>query len=295
MSIVFSGSAGITTAVTDGTKQTLINNLETALLALGWTTASGHGTATLVMQSGTTPNGFQMAARIMDQGGTNIQVFMESYNSGYHDTYDTSHGATLLVNTGITYTVIGSPYQFLVLNPNTQGRSFVWNAMLYCPSYLSQSYANLSFQNNNSNGDTQGGNFTSIMSCPSLVSGPYSFGNTEVLLDNLYWGADSGSVVAGMPRLVLGGFVVSDWTNPVILCQWADGTYFMNDVFVAFSAPSSTAQVQGQVFDAAYISMAAPVGATTSVSGHTLYNVTNNYGGGSNTSAPPGGIWFAIN
>lgn len=59
------------TVNTDGTRQGLINAIEDALNAAGWTTLSGHHTATIVLQSGSTSTGNSICAALNEPAGAN--------------------------------------------------------------------------------------------------------------------------------------------------------------------------------------------------------------------------------
>jgi len=297
--IQFSGSSFSTTVVTTGTKQTLINDIETALLAggAGWSTVSGSGTTNLLMLSGTTAQALQIRARFRDNGGTGIQIYMENSTSTEADSIDTSHGGTLLATLGRTYQVIGSEYQFLIYQQGVS-RSFVWVGMPFIPAFITTiTSAGWMFSNATSDGDT--GIQNSINDTNDIAN--TSSGNYELLINADYWSASNNtnarSISAlGPPRLILNG-VSADFGQILGAgYRWFDDSIVTGDVYVAWglTALAIEAKVVGQVWDALHIGESTAINTTATFSTHDFQNVTNS-NPGIITRTPRGGIWFAIN
>lgn len=298
----FSGNAFATTIATTGVKQDLINSIETALLngVSGWTTVSGHGTTTLIMLSGTTPQGLQIRTRVRDNGGAGIQVYMENSNSTLTDTIDSSHGATLLATAGRIYQVIGSQYQFIIYLQGV-ARGFVWVGMPYLPSFLTPIITAAGFMASDCSQDADPTVRPSLWAVPTINDNNCRC-NTESLLNANYWSQsnsiDNTQIRIGVPRLILNG-VNSDLDMGVFSptsYRWRDDSILTGDVYIAWGSTAITAEakINGQIWDAIYISDSLGINTTATFSGHLFQNATDT-NGGINSISPRGGIWFAVN
>jgi len=111
MAIQYSGQTPQDTFfVGDGTRLQLVNKLEAALAAVGWTAVSGAGSADWVYQSATTPGGQFIQVHATDPGGTaNCAVFKLRSTTGLEA------AAGYLQNTNVgSYRIIANKYQFFM-------------------------------------------------------------------------------------------------------------------------------------------------------------------------------------
>lgn len=300
--IQFSGTSFSTTIATTGTKQDLINSIETALLngVAGWTTISGSGTTNLLMESGTTPQGLQIRCRIKDNGGTAIQLYLENVAGTLVDTETANFGASLLATAGRTYQVIGSTYQFVIYQPGV-ARAFVWVGMPYLPAFMGAvTQCGWLFSGNQS--DTDAAVKETLNVAPTVARPSNGAANYELMVNASYWAisasvAKSTTQTIGAPRLVLNG-LTADFTmflSSATSYRWGEDSVMTGDIYPAWGLTAETieAKLRGQVWDAIYIADSVAIDTTAVFSAHTFQNVTNS-NPGSVSSYPRGGIWFAI-
>lgn len=136
--VTVSGGDVNTTYTSDGTKQSLINGIETALLSAGWTTISGHATTNLLMQTVATPYPLQARFRFKDNGGSSIQISVENTAGTITGSNTTSAGGVLTpVNTRV-FRVIANPYQAFIFVPGTftTASTFVYIGVPFVPAFL---------------------------------------------------------------------------------------------------------------------------------------------------------------
>src|SRR4051812_29660661 len=108
MAIAYSGSSIQNTTFTPTSKQSLINNIETVLLAAGWTTVSGHNTTTLIMQTATTPQGLNIQFKFKDNAGTCVTFSLQNVLGTKVGTNSTTTGGQLNPGTGLVYRMIAN-------------------------------------------------------------------------------------------------------------------------------------------------------------------------------------------
>jgi hypothetical protein len=263
------------------------------------------------MQSGTTPQSLQINVRFKDNGGTDIEVYLENTAGTLKPaSYNTNNGAPLRVTTGITYTVIASKYQFLIFNPAYTPREFVWVGMPYLTSDLASNITTAGFLFSNTFQDGSGLTGPSIMVCPHLATnnGCGQTGaspNYELMINSSWWESSNASVGTtnnpasiGAPRLwILTQTDANASSLSTVANQWNTSTpaFVTSDVYIGWGATgsSATARIQGQIWDCLYINDPVAVSTTGTWSSHTWYNVTNS-NNGSSGSYWPGGFWFVI-
>lgn len=308
----YSGSAWYTTVATDGTKQTLINNIETALLhsGNGWTTVSGSGTTNLLMSSVATPAGLAVYCRFKDNGGTEIQVYMESTDGTLKPaSYATTNGASLSVTVGITYELLASKYQFVLYSANspTTAKQFVWVGVPYLNASLSANITRAGFLFGGNQGTSTNvvSTIAFTMSLGKNLAGTNSNPNVEVMVNSNWWEtANASSVgpqnVAGFPRMLING-MVSDFNQTLSSAtgyRWRTATpsIVTGDVFVAWGLTANTdeAMVNGQFYDCVFIGDSQPIDTTATFDSHDWRTPTNSNIGLASTY-PRGGLWFATN
>lgn len=301
----YSGNAWFTSFATDGTKQTLINSIETALLnsGNGWTTVSGHATTNLLMASGTTPQSLQINIRFKDNAGTCVQVYLESTDGTLHSgTENGNAGASLIPTNGLTYEVVASKYQFVIYTANAgTPRQFVWAGMPYLNTALAANITRCGFLTTDNNSDSDTGNHAHLRSTPDMSG---SGVNYNVMVNSSFWEIANGNAnptgSIGSPRLILNG-QPANWNMTIsspTTYRWrtAAPSVVTGDVFTAWGLTGSgdEAMINGQIWDAVYIADSQPIDTTSTFDGHNWRNLTNS-NTGSSGSYMRGGIWFATN
>ena len=305
----YSGSAFTATVSQDGTQQTLINNIETALLngGSGWTTVSGHGTTNLLMQSGTTPAGLQINARFKtNTGGSNIQIYLENTAGTLKpSSYSTSNGCTLQVVNGVSYTVVASKFQFIITDPVNYltSRRFCWVGMPYLTSDLALTITTAGFLFSDSQSDSDTSERMNIRCDPQPVAGDNSCnnsgqGNHEMMLNSYWWETHNAANSSnyGEPRFFWLSSMSANGTQISVgfsAYRWYTSTpaLITSDILISWgpsSGGSTEAFIVGQIYDALFIYTSQSTGSTGTWSGHNWFNMT-----GTNGSAPPGTWWFA--
>ena len=110
MSIQYAGGTNVdSTLASDGTQATLINWIEDQMNTAGWTTISGHHSATIVLASATTPNSNSIRVRLKTTG--NACATVELLNAAatlISQTY------FLLPTNAITYQIMADKYQVFI-------------------------------------------------------------------------------------------------------------------------------------------------------------------------------------
>jgi len=127
-----------TTTFTGDTKANICAGVEAALNAAGWSTISGHGTTDMVLQTGTTSQGYALRAHFKDNGGTCIQVSMVTTDGAKASTVGTAYGASLLPGVAKVWQIVANPYQFVLWVPgdSTVAREFCLFSCPYVPSFF---------------------------------------------------------------------------------------------------------------------------------------------------------------
>jgi len=178
--IRYSGGTYVnTTFVASGTKQDLANNIETALLAAGFTTVSGSGTTNLLMQSAATPFPHQMRFRFKAQN-TSVTVSIENVSGSIAGTNTTTGGVSLTPRAGNTWRVVANKYQFVIFvvgEPSVLGE-FVFGCVPFVPTFLTATYVGILL--GSKAGDNDASTYTTWRT--NLISGS-NYGSFQVVWD----------------------------------------------------------------------------------------------------------------
>lgn len=283
---VVSGGDVNTTYTSDGTKQNLINAIETALLAAAWTTVSGHATTNLLMQTHSTPYPLQANFRFRDNGGTSIQITVENTSGSVAGPGGTGNGVSLTpVNTRV-FRVIANPYQFFILVPGTYNAActFAFGGVPYVPSFVTGvTAAGLVMGNSESDGDTS----TRLSWRTNLtpVTSNFTIGLFQTLWNaSLFNGTNTapGSapacpclLVPMMANLAAIGTTTATWNQPY---RWAGLQIHSGDPLICWGLTgySDEPQIRGQLWDALVVCDAYTGDSTSSWDSHNWFAITNN-------------------
>lgn len=301
----YSGSPRVNTTFTGGTIQQIINGIETALLAAGWTTISGSGTGTLVMQSGLTPapQNLQMRLRVKTNAGNCCTVTIENVAGSKVATNSTTAGLMLLPAAAKVFRVIANKYQaFIFTSSVNTAREFACWGVPALPTPLQGVITEAIWGACNSVSDTDTTNrdsFRVALSCDGSsdnVTGA-NVPNQAFILNGtlLEWannGVTGGGNNAGNCSLRLatttGARFPQATTSPNQTgggVKWHDDESFIVDAILCFgiTGQADEAKARGYLWDAAIVTDSFTADSTTSFSdGSATQNwfvVTNNNAG----------------
>lgn len=279
-------------------KQDMINNIETVLLAAGWTTISGHATTTLVMQSATTPGSLAMQIKVKDNGGTCVTVSIQNVSGSKVGNNSTTSGAQLNPGTGSkTYRMIANKYQAFIFTPApTPAREFAAWGVPSLPSWLVGTITECMWLTSNSQSDTGTSIMTTFRTFLQAVKyGTGLWGNTQLLLNGNLWEVANNGGTSGLGPLRLvppGG--TYDSTNGLACASWHDGSANLVDALLAWglTGQGDPCLIRAQLWDAMVGSQGVSGDLTTTADSHNWIAITDGNTGTSPNS--PGCLFLAI-
>jgi hypothetical protein len=261
-------------------KQNLIDNIETVLLAAGWTTISGHATTTLVMQSATTPQGLNMQMKFKDNGGTCVTLSLQNVSGSKVGTNSTTTGVQL--NPGAsskTYRMVANKYQAFIWTASvTPGREFAGFGVPYIPVFLVGVIIECMWLQGNGISDTSTTIATSLRtSLQSYTPTAGLFGTQQMLVNGNLWQLDAntnpGSQNGGFCVIPVGMFVVDN----LRAYRWHDNSASLIDALVAWGLTSATdeGKIRGQLWDSMLSSESYAGDLTTIADSHNWIALTD--------------------
>lgn len=279
MAIQYSGNAQ-TSTFTPSVKQDIINDVETALLAAGWTTISGHGTTNLLMQSATTPQGFAIHVRLKDNGGTCVTFSLESTDGVLVGGNSTTAGIFLNPNSGgYVYRVVCNKYQaFIYATPDPGvGRTFAAFGVPYVPSWVASMTTRVGWLQGNAVSDTDTTNEPSFR---SGLSGGTAFGSNmanQAMFNSAIWSFNSNSSnmtgIIGIPA-----YVCPTGASTSTGYRWENNSALLIDALISWGDTASNveARFKGQLWDALVSTDAYAGDDTATIDTHNWIVVTDN-------------------
>lgn len=288
------------------TKNDILNLLETQLVLAGWTVVSGSGTTNRLFQTGTTVQGLALRCRAKDNGGTCVQISIESTDGTLTSTNSTNAGGNLNPTGGPTFRIIANPFQFIIYSPANYANNRL--CVFVCCPYIPTPNAvptRAGFMISDSQQDTN----TSLRECwrTTLVSATNSNGpgNCAVLWGGTLWQINNGfsGNWQGYPALVLLISIAgSGGVNGAnVNCRrWQSGADITSDTLIAFApAPDSSGEpfICCQLWDTLVVHNNFAGDTTGTWDGHNWITPTNNNTGNQvtvNGALPPrGSLFFA--
>jgi hypothetical protein len=271
-----------------GTKQELINEIETVLLAAGWTTISGHGTTTLVMQSAMTPQSLQMGLTVKDNGGNCVTLSIKGVSGTPAGTNTTSGGGQLLPAVGKQWRLVANAYQAFIYNfaaaVPVAARDFVGFGVPWLASNLSGSLTQAIWMQASGGTDTDT-NTTSRTLRNWLINGSSTNTSSVIgwqatitngtLAEASNCGSDIGMIGVGL-------FGAAGYPPGTYYRFWGNDNFIVDPwIFWGATGPASEAMCMGMLWEAAVItdSMAGEtvIGSfTDGGSSHTAVSLTHN-------------------
>jgi hypothetical protein len=230
---IYAGGATVnTTFISDGTQQQMVNALEDALNAAGWTTLSGHHTATVVVKSAVTPRSHYLAVRMKAPGGSTACITLEIMDEG---ATVVGQACFWKPTTGVTYRIVANKYRGICMVPGSAAQRYF--AMFECPFIPTDSMAEVTapgafgYMAGDSYQDAAGNTcwtFRKGLTCNQ-------FARTSVLMNNMAFNMslDNSGGSRGAPCLavVRVSFNVTGYWTP----KWGDGSQFVIDPFLFWS------------------------------------------------------------
>lgn len=270
-----------------GTKQELIDKIESELNAVGWTTVSGSGTTTLVMQSALSPPGqnLQMVARIKGTNTNCVSISIENVAGTKASTNSTTAGFMLLPAASKTWLFTINKYQAFIRTPVTTAvREFAAFGIPALPIFLQGVVTEAIWGHGNSWTDTDATLRDSFRTRieGSVASGPGAGNFAGICNNNLMQSNNTAGIFAGALRLT----PTSNTVNAINSYTWHDASALLLDALIGWglTAASDAAKWRGLLWDAVVSSEAYTGDLTTSFDSHNWIVLTdNNTGLGSGT------------
>jgi hypothetical protein len=270
MAIQFSGGTIVNTTFVPANRLAIVSNMETQLLAAGWTAVSGGGTGDVQLDSAANNRGNKARVRLQDPGsGTCAQI-----------TFRTTGGvaiqspASFINPSGSTYRVVANKFFFWLSAPgNAAPREFVCGGTLYVPSFIGTATEMIvSTANANADGTVTTG-FT-LRNTPyfSNVNGLYyvnANGNSYTNQGNVAQGS-----LATVCRVNGSGAATAIGTGP----KFSSLANLIDDPLLSWG-PTSSADapfIYGQLYDCLYITESIPSETTFTTSDGSNWITVNN-------------------
>lgn len=266
------------------------------------TSGSQSGTHTLYTESMLLESATQSGVtnptrvRIKDNLGTCAAVSLENQAGTLASTSTTAAGGHLLPAASQTMRVIATKYWFTCFVPGSAGaRTFVYAGMPYVDSSILTSVTDVGFMFANSVAEGTSSALSSFRAAPVLTGLSNSSPNYAVIYNSSLVQGNNASTngspaTAGAPECVLscqsGGLTATARSY-----RWANDDLLTSDVLVGWGSTSTAdeAKIRGQFYDMIYIADAIAMDTSTTFSGHSWFNLTNNFT--QTSAAPRGGMW----
>ena len=262
-----------TTFVSNGTRGQLVSQFQTILTSAGWTVISGGGSADVIMESATTPQGLVIRMEAIDPGSGNCAQFKIRDNGILVGTQT----IFLLPANGATFRLWANKYQFFYFlsgTDMTKQRAFVCGGVPWIPDFLkavmSFPYGGWIHGSGSTDTDTrQLGNslrkalWASVVNTYSAIWNSGVFGNASA--NNF-------------------GLVVQT-ANTNLDDLWEDGTFTLFEPILIWGSNSFTGPVRhGQMWDAMLLTKPLDSEIKRSFANYTWRNITHQNG----TTGNPG-------
>jgi hypothetical protein len=266
-------------------KQNLIDNIETVLLAAGWTTISGHGTTTLVMQSATTPQGLNMQIKVKDNSGTCVAVSVQNVAGTKVGNNSTTQGFQLNPGSSSkTYRMVANKYQAFIWTASpTPAREFAAWGVPYLPSFLNTVVTEAIWGCGNSLSDSSSTIPTSFRTrLDSVTPNVGGWCNTQVICNgnivDVANGTAPGASSLGVLQISTPG---NNSYENVKMYRWHDNSANLVDALIGWglTTTSDEAKIRGQLWDAMLSSESYAGDLTTVADSHNWIVITDGNNG----------------
>ena len=273
MAIQYAGGTTVDALYTaDGTQQGLTSALEDAMNTAGWTTLSGHHSATIVLQSATTPNGNSICARLKTTANACATVEILTAAASLVST-----ACYLLPTNGVSFRFLACRYQVFVFVPGSVTiRYSLQFGVLYVPPFLSSAIVGeLGWIKADSS--TDAGAAAASFRTTLTTSGAYAKSST--ILNGAVMSI-SGNTPSANPCLYFPQTTVAN--GGAVLRMWHDGSYMMMEPYLATGIFNNTDAllVRGQLWNSIIVCQGQVADGTYSFDGHTwrIYTLVDTIG-----------------
>ncbi|HEX5235126.1 MAG TPA: hypothetical protein VFW25_07355 [Silvibacterium sp.] len=282
MAIQYSGNAQ-TSTFTPVTKQDIINNVETALLAASWTTISGHATTNLLMQSATTPQGFAIRIRLKDNGGNCVTFSLESTDGVLVGGNSTTVGIFLFPNAGgWVYRITCNKYQaFVYVTPNpVVGRTFAAFGVPFLPTWMAAITTRVGWLQGNAANDTD---TTFEASFRGALSGSSAFSfalGQQAMYNSALWTLN-GNSSSQIGIVAIPSYVCNTGANTGVGFRWENNSALLIDALISWGSTASNVEskFKGQLWDGLVSTDVYAGDDTAVIDGHNWIVITDNGAG----------------
>jgi len=280
-----------------GTKQELINKLESELNACGWTTVSGSGTTNLLMQSALSPPGqnLQMRLRAKDNAGNCVTLSIENVAGTKASTNSTTAGFMLLPAASKTWLFTLNKYQGFIRTPiTTAAREYAAFGVPALPTTLQGVITEAIWANGNAENDTSVTVRLSFRTSTVCYNNAANSGNCAAITNgNLWENNNSTAAASALPQL----FPTSVYTASATVggYRWHDDSSLLFDPLIAWglAAIANEGKYRGLLWDAVLASESFAGDLTTSFDSHNWIVLTDS-NTGTAAAKPRGTLYLAI-
>jgi len=276
----YSGASRAHTSWTQstGTKQELINQIETQLDAVGWRTVSGSGTTNLLLESALTPPGQELVyrLRVRDNAGNGIQLSIENVAGTVAAANSTTHGVSLNPAAGRTWVFTCHKYGAAIRTStgNYGLKQYALFGSVALPAFLQGTITDGAYIQSASAGDTDQSSVGFAFN--NAASALANSANQQMLLNNAVlsitgYGNNFPACQVFMAPTQLANGVSSG-------VQWHDGSVHLVDALIAYgiTATSDTGRYRGYIWDAVVVGGGQfGFGATTTFDTHNWIVLTD--------------------
>lgn len=287
-------SQHINTTFDATSKSVMVNALKNALVTVGWSVAAS-GIDDFTLQSQTTVVGsLKTKVRIYDPGAFNCMRIQ------FRNQPETLLGREYFILPNRIYPpimrIIANEYQFFTMYPGSSSvnRSFACGGVPFLEDFLDGVITDCIWSNGDSdNSDTSTTLNVSFRTRPTIRSAS-QYGNGN-------WATVNGNVIMGVGLGTQHLLLPYPGAEPVYTGQipflWHRGEAFKIPARIAFgnTSDSVVARIQGQLWDAAIISVDQPPDITAQFDGYTWYNVMDfNSSLGAPSVSPKASLWIVV-
>lgn len=266
------------------------------------TSGSQSGTHTLYTESDLLESATQanvtnpIRIRITDSRVNCVQVSLENSAATLTSTASTAAGGNLLPAAAQTMRIIATKYWGTCFVPgSTAARSFVYFGMPYVDSTILAGVTDIGVMFSNAQADNTTTTQASFRTLPAVTAGALSAGNYACIYNSSLLqsnNSNGSSNTAGGPEVLLTAAPAYSQSSTARNYRWASDALLSADVLVVWglTATADEAKIRGQLFDMLYVGDAFAMDSVDTLNtGHSWYNLTNNFAGSS--IAPRGGMW----
>jgi hypothetical protein len=280
MAIQYAGGTRVNYTFTDnGTRLSLVNNLNTQLKNAGWSAISGDGTGDVLMQSAMTPDGLKIRFRLLDPGSGNCAQFTMKNSTG---TLTSSIG--YLLPGSFDWRIVANKYQFFMFRTGSANRKAARGVLNGGTIWMPSSQVSLlgsdkecgwmDAAGTSDTDTTQRETFRSVLTMTCLSFAP-SYGLRSSLYTSFMVNTTDNTTLSQPGFLIPGSAVNAAGRSSA---AWQGGERHQAEALIGWSSGSANSNqwaIKGQVWDAMILSGQANGETTITYDGHTFIAITD--------------------